>query len=37
MANSVLQEVDWYLGKTAQELFFPKGSGAIKSLHRSMI
>ena len=30
-------EVEWYLGKTAQKLFFPKGSGAIKSLHRSMI
>ena len=30
-------ELEWYLGRTAQKLFFPAGSGAIKSLHRAMI
>ena len=31
------EEVEWYLGKSAEKLFFPKGSGAIKSLHRSLL
>ena len=31
------EEVEWYMGKTAEKLFFPKGSGKIPSLHKSMI
>ena len=30
-------ELEAYLGGTAQKLFFPAGSGAVKSLHTSML